>query len=169
MNKLPRVLKGFNAFINGDNQHGVLVEITRPKIARKTEDYTPGGGMGEMTIVHGFEKLTMEITSKGYDADMLKSMSGSIGGKLLRYQGALQEEDGTGYQVLKGEARGRITEADPGSDKQGEGGEHKFTVELVYWKESVDGAPIVEIDVIANKAAFGGNDERAGLRSALGL
>ena len=28
MNKLPRVLKGFNAFINGDNQHGVLVEIT---------------------------------------------------------------------------------------------------------------------------------------------
>lgn len=151
------------------NQYGVVVDITRPKISRQTETYTPGGAMTEMTVVHGFEKLTMEITSKGYDADMLKSMSGSIGGKLLRYQGALQEEDGTGYQVLKGEARGRITEADPGSDKQGEGGEHKFTVELVYWKESVDGEPIVEIDVIANKAVFGGNDERAGLRGALGL
>ena len=167
--KMPKVLKGFNLFVDGVSQYGVVVDITRPKISRQTETYTPGGAMTEMTVVHGFEKLTMEITSKGYDADMLKSMSGSIGGKLLRYQGALQEEDGTGYQVLKGEARGRITEADPGSDKQGEGGEHKFTVELVYWKQSVDGEPIVEIDVIANKAVFGGIDERAGLRGALGL
>ena len=167
--KMPKVLKSFNLFVDGVNQYGVLVDITRPKISRQTETCTPGGWMAGMTVVHGLEKLTMEITSKGYDADILKSMSGSIGGKLLRYQGALQEEDGTSYQTLKGEARGRITEADPGRDKQGGGGEHKFAVELVYWKESLDGAPIVEIDVIANKAAFGGIDERAGLRAALGL
>ena len=97
MNKLPRVLKGFNAFINGDNQHGVLVEITRPKIARKTEDYTPGG------------------------------------------------------------------------DKQGEGGEHKFKIALTYWKETLDGEDVVEIDMRNNVAKFGGKDERAGLRAALGI
>lgn len=55
----------------------------------------------------------MEITSKGYDADMLKTMTSAINGKLFRYQGALQEEDGTGYRILKGEGRGRIIEADP--------------------------------------------------------
>ena len=82
--------------------------------------------MMEMTVVHGFEKMELEITSKGYDADMLRSMTSSINGKLIRYQGALQQEDGGTYQELKGEARGRIIEADPGSDKQGEGGEHKF-------------------------------------------
>lgn len=167
--KMPKQLKGFNLFVDGENQYGVIVDISRPKIARKTEDYTPGGAMGEMTVVHGFDKLEMEITSKGYDADMLKSMSSSINGKLLRYQGALQEEDGEGYKVLKGEARGRIIEADPGSDKQGEGGEHKFKIALVYWKETVDGEEIVELDFLQNKAVFGGKDERAGLRQALGM
>ena len=103
--KMPRILKGFNLFVDGENQYGIVVDVTRPKIARKTEDYTPGGAMGEMTIVHGFEKLELEITSKGYDADMLRSMSSSINGKLIRYQGALQQEDGGEYQELKGEAR----------------------------------------------------------------
>ena len=70
---------------------------------------------------------------------------------------------------MRGEARGLIIESDPFSDKQGEGGEHKFKIALVYWKETLDGEPIVEIDVIGNKAAFGGKDEREGLRSALGI
>lgn len=167
--KMPKQLKGFNIFVDGENQYGVTVDISRPKIARKTEDYTPGGAMMEMTVAHGFEKLEMEITSKGYDADMLKSMTSAINGKLIRYQGALQEEDGTEYRVLQGEARGRIIEADPGSDKQGEGGEHKFKIALVYWKETLDGEPVIEIDVMGNKAIFGGKDERVSLRRALGM
>ena len=77
--------------------------------------------------------------------------------------------DGTEYRVLQGEARGRIIEADPGSDKQGEGGEHKFKIALVYWKETLDGEPVIEIDVMGNKAIFGGKDERASLRRALGM
>ncbi|OSI24641.1 phage major tail tube protein [Neisseria dumasiana] len=167
--KLPLNLKGFNLFVDGEDKYGLVVDVTRPKIARKTEDYTPGGAMTELTVVHGFEKLELEITCKGYDAEMLKSMVSSIAGKLIRYQGALQQEDESDYRVLKGEARGRIIEADPGSDKQSEGGEHKFKLALTYWKETLDGAPIAEIDVMGNKAVFGGVDERAGLRKALGL
>lgn len=167
--KLPLNLKGFNLFVDGEDKYGIVVDVTRPKIARKTEDYTPGGAMTELTVVHGFEKLELEITCKGYDAEMLKSMVSSIAGKLIRYQGALQQEDESEYRVLKGEARGRIIEADPGSDKQSEGGEHKFKLALTYWKETLDGEPIAEIDVMGNKAVFGGVDERAGLRKALGL
>lgn len=166
---LPRILKGFNAFINGDDKYGIVVNISRPKITRKTEDYLPGGVITEMTAVHGFNKLEMEISAKGYEAEMLKSMSSAIDGTLIRYQGALQVENNESYHVLKGEARGRIIEADPGSDKQGDGGEHKFKIALVYWKETLDGENIVEIDVLGNKAVFGGKDERAGLRKALGL
>ena len=167
--QLPRQLKGFTAFINGEDKYGIVVDIGRPKIARKTEDYTPGGAITEITAVFGFEKLELEITAKGYEADMLRSMSAAVGGTLVRYQGALQREDGADYQTLKGEARGRITEADPGSDKQGEGGEHKFKIALVYWKETLDGESVLEIDVLGNKALFNGRDERAGLRKALGL
>ena len=62
--------------------------------------------------------------------------------------------------LLRGQAFG---------DKQGEGGEHKFKIALVYWKETLDGQEILELDVLANKASFGGQDERAGLRKALGM
>lgn len=167
--KLPRHLKGVNAFVNGNNQYGVLMDISRPKIERDIEDYKAGGQMTEMGVAHGFKKLAMELTTKGYDADLLREMNISAGATIIRYQAALQQEDGSSYQTLQGEARGRIVEYDPGTDKQGEGGESKFKLELIYWRESLDGKDIVEIDVYGNKAAFGGKDERAGLRAALGM
>ena len=167
--KMPNILKGFNLFVDGENQYGVVVDVTRPKISRKTEDYTPGGGLGEMTVIHGIEKLEIELTSKGYDAELFKSMSHQISGNLLRYQGALHKEDETGAGELVGEARGRIIEADPGEDKAGEGGEHKFKYALTYWKETLDGETIAEIDILNNKFIIGGRDVRAGIRKALGL
>ncbi|MDK4590055.1 phage major tail tube protein, partial [Kingella kingae] len=57
----------------------------------------------------------------------------------------------------------------PGTDKQGEGGEHKFKVALTYWKETLDGEEILELDFMQNKASFGGVDERKELCQALGL
>lgn len=167
--QLPLILKGFNVFADGLNKHGVLMDVQRPKFAYKTEDYTPGGGMGEFTVIHGIEKLELELTSKGYDAELFKSASHKINGNLLRYQGALHKEDEDDYAELVGEARGRIIEADPGSDKAGEGGEHKFKYALTYWKETLDGEVIFEADLMNNKLVIGGKDIRAGLRKALGL
>ncbi|MDO5058764.1 MAG: phage major tail tube protein [Neisseria sp.] len=167
--QLPLILKGFNVFADGLNKYGVLMDVKRPKVAYKTEDYTPGGGLGEMTVIHGVEKLELELTSKGYDAELFKSMSHKISGNLLRYQGALHKEDEEDYTELVGEARGRIIEADPGEDKAGEGGEHKFKYALTYWKETVNGETVVEIDLLNNKFFIGGKDVRAGIRKALGL
>ena len=167
--QLPSILKGFNVFADGLNKHGVLMDVKRPKFAYKTEDYTPGGAAGEMTVIHGVEKLELELTSKGYDAELFKSISHRINGNLLRYQGALHKEDEEDYQELVGEARGRIVEADPGEDKAGEGGEHKFKYALTYWKETLNGETILEIDILQNKIIIGGNDIRAGMRKALGL
>lgn len=167
--KLPRHLKGFNIFINGDNQYGVVMDISRPKIEREIEDYKAGGQMTEIGVAHGFKKMVMEITTKGYDADLLRQVSDEVGGTLIRYKGALQQEDGEDYGTLQGEARGRIVEYDPGTDKQGEGGESKFKMELVYWKETLDGQEILEIDVFGNVVKVGGKDLRGGLRAALGM
>lgn len=167
--KLPMHLKAVNAFINGDNQYGVLMDISRPKIERDIEDYKPGGMMGEVGVAHGYKKLEMEFTVKGYHAEILRSMDIRAGATIIRFQAALQQEDGSDYHVLQGEARGRIVEYDAGTDKQGESGESKFKMELIYWRESLDGKDVVEIDVYGNKAAFDGKDERAGLRAALGM
>lgn len=167
--QLPRILKSFNVFTDGLNKDGVLMTVKRPDIKFKTEDYTPGGGMGEYTVIHGIEKLELELTSKGFDLELFKSISHKINGNLLRYQGALHKEDEETYQTLVGEARGRIIETTRNEDKAGEGGEQTFKYALTYWKETVDGEVIFECDLMANKLVIGGKDIRAGIRNALGL
>ena len=167
--KLPLKLKGFNLFFEGLNMHGMLGDITRPKIAIKTEDWRAGGMLGDVKIEQGLEALEIEITVGGYAAELLREMGGTISGKTLRYQGALQQDDSAEYAELVGEARGRLIEADPGSDKAGEGGEHKFKMALTYWRETLNGKALAEIDMLGNKMAINGHDQKAGLRRALGL
>lgn len=167
--QLPRLLKGFNVFTDGLNKHGVTMTVKRPAIKFKTEDFTPGGMIAEVVAVHGLEKLELELVSKGYDAELFKSVSHKIGGNLLRYQGSLHREDEDEHQTLVGEARGRIIEIDPGEDKAGEGGEHTFKYVLTYWKETLNGEVITEIDLMNNKVNIGGKDYFAGMRKALGL
>jgi len=156
--QLPRILKSFNVFTDGLNKDGVLMTVKRPDIKFKTEDYTPGGGMGEFTVIHGIEKLELELTSKGFDLELFKSISHKINGNLLRYQGALHKEDEETYQTLVGEARGRIIETTRSEDKAAEGGEQTFKYALTYWKETVDGEVVFEADLMANKLIIEAGD-----------
>ena len=167
--KLPLKLKGFNLFFEGLNMYGMVADVTRPKVTIKTEDYRAGGMLTDVKIEQGLEALELEITAGGYTAELLREMGGTIGGKTLRYQGALQQDDSGEFAELVGEARGRLIEADAGSDKAGEGGEHKFKMALTYWRETLDGKELAEIDMLGNKVVFNGVDQKAGLRRALGL
>jgi P2 family phage contractile tail tube protein len=167
--KFPKLLKAFNIFIDGVDHHAVIVDVTRPKISFKTNDYTPGGLMGVLKTRHGIEALELQLTMGGHEADVLGMMGGSIGSKTIRYQGALEDESTGEVLELVGEARGRINEADPGTDKQGDANEHKFTVHLTYYREQVNGKTIIEIDVMNNKCFINGKDYWAEFRKALGL
>ena len=43
---MPRKLKGFNLFQNGENFVGQVTEVTLPKLTRKMEDWQGGGMSG---------------------------------------------------------------------------------------------------------------------------
>ncbi len=68
-----------------------------------------------------------------------------------------------------GEARGRLLEVDHGTDKQGDNSEVKFKMSLVYWKETINGKNVYEIDALGSKLVIGDTDLRARRRAALGL
>ncbi len=167
--KLPALVKGFNLFVEGLNMHGLLVDITRPKIVFKMEEYQAGGQMTPVEVMQGLEKLELEITCGGITAEIIKSMGGTISGKTFRYQGAIEEDDTMGYKTLMGEGRGRIVELDKGDDKQGDNTETKFRIALTYWKETINGEVLTEIDARANKCFIGGVDQWSGLGQAIGL
>lgn len=167
--KLPLILKGQNIFIDGENLHGLVGDIERPKITQKMEEYRAAGMIAPVSIFHGLEKLSMSITIGGYGSDVLKMMGGKIDGKAIRYSGSAEREDEVGYVRVVGEGSGRITEADPGTDSQGDNGETKFNIELIRYKEIVGGVVVIDIDVLQNKYIVNGTDMYKDFNKGLGL
>lgn len=167
--RLPRKLKGFNAFLDGLNLDGECIEMTRPKIARKFEDYRPGGMDGTAKIDMGGEELECELKFGGYMEEVIARMGESINGTQIRLQGALQREDSGDYDELRIELRGRFAEIDPGSAKAGDDTETSTKFNPTYYKEILNGKTLCEIDILAGKWFTNGTDRLAGKRKALGL
>lgn len=167
---LPRKLKNFMLFNDGLAYLGEVPEVTLPKLTRKTDDYRAGGMNGSIKADFGLEGLEMEWTAAGYLVDVLKQF-GAIAhdAVALRFAGALQSDDSEEVVAIEVLARGRHTEIDFGTAKAGEATEKKIKTALSYYKLTVDGEDLVEIDLVNMVEVIGGVDRMAAVRSALGV
>ena len=165
--QLPRLFKGHNIFIEGYDLRGQIGDVERPKIALKMEEYRSGGMFGTAKVVQGLEVLEMTVTVSGYAAEVLRQFGGTIDSKVIRFAGAVEKDDETGFKKVSGEAAGRITEIDQGSNSAGENGEIKFKIDLVRYSESLDGKEILYADVLQNKLRVDGKDLYQGFGAAL--
>lgn len=166
---LPTLWKGVNLFVDGQNQYGIVADVTPPKITYKTDDWQGGGLVAPVKVEQGLEALEASFSLGGFSAEVMAQMGGSINGKTVRVQGALQRDDRDEYVELVAEMRGRITEADAGTAKQADNGEHKFTMPLTYYRLVVDGKEVIEIDILGGKCVINGKDQYANMRKALGV
>ncbi|SLM62812.1 MULTISPECIES: phage major tail tube protein [Dickeya] len=169
---LPKKLKYFNMFIDGDSYLGMIPELTLPKLSRKMEDYQGGGMPGSVSIDLGLEAgaLDMELTMGGVDARLLKKYgSPSADAIQFRFAGSYQSED-TGLSIpVEVQTRGRYTEVDTGSAKMGDDTTNKFTLKNTYYKLTIDGEDVIEIDVINAVFKSGGVDRMEQHRANMGL
>ncbi|MBY8604083.1 MAG: phage major tail tube protein [Burkholderia sp.] len=167
---MPRKLKGFNLFQNGENFVGQVVEVTLPKLTRKMEDYQGGGMSGPIKIDFGQEGIQLEWTCGGF----MRSVLGQYAitkhdGVLLRFAGGYQSEDSTHVDAIEIVIRGRHSEIDPGTAKSKEDTAFKVTTVASYYKLSVNGQDVIEIDFVNMIEKVNGNDLFAALRNAIGL
>lgn len=167
---LPRKLKNFNLFNAGRNYQGEVPEITLPKLTKKMEEYRAGGMDAPIDIDLGTEKLTMEWTCGGY----VKHAIGQFGalkhdGIILRFAGALQADDVEKTIPVEIVARGRHSEIDFGNAKAGDDTNVKINSSLSYYKLSIDGELVIEIDIINMVMIVDGKDQLQDVRMALGL
>ena len=165
--QLPRLFKGHNIFIEGYDLRGQIGDVERPKIALKMEEYRSGGMFGTAKVVQGLEALEMTVTVSGYAAEVLRQFGGTIDSKVIRFAGAVEKDDETGLKKVSGEAAGRITEIDQGSNSAGENGEIKFKIDLVRYSETLDGKEILYADVLQNKLRVDGKDLYQGFGATL--
>lgn len=167
---LPRKLKNMNLFDEGESFHGQVTSVTLPKLSRKMEDFRAGGMNGPVSVDMGMEALTMEWTCGGLMEPVLKQFAlpthDAVG---LRFAGAYQREDSAAVDAVEVVVRGRHKEMEMGDAKPGEESEFKVSSVLSYYKLTINGNTVVEIDLVGMVENVNGEDRLADQRKAIGL
>lgn len=166
---LPAKLKNFNLSVDGTSYLGEVTEFTQPKIAMQLEDYRAGGMIAPVGVNMGLEKLELEFKIGGHEEDLIKLFGGTISGNAFRFNGAYQHDDDDAVDAVEIVCRGRIVEMDEGNSKAGDDTEHTYKAALTYYKKTVNGVDILEIDTLNQIYIVGGKDRLAEIRKAMGL
>lgn len=167
---LPRKLKNFAVFVDGENYMGEVPEVKLPPITRKLEDYRSGGMGGDVKLDFGQEAMEGEIKAAGWLKGLLKTWGTSrVDGLMLRFAGALQSDDTGQITACEAVLRGRLSEWDSGTNKAGEATEHDYKMAVSYYKLTIDGQVIFEIDLVNMIEVVDGVDRMSQVRTALGV
>jgi P2 family phage contractile tail tube protein len=166
---LPRKLKNFNLFNEGQSYVGEVAEITLPKLSRKMESYLAAGMGGPVMADFGNEALTLEWTLNGFvEEALLQYGAASHSAVQLRFCGALDDDTG-GSDAVEVTVRGRHQSIDMGTIKPGTETAHKYSTVCSYYKLSINDRTLIELDFMNGILNIGGTDKYAAVRKAIGL
>lgn len=164
----PRKHINSNAYIEGESYLGVVAEFEEPKLALATEDYRGGGMLGTVKLDMGLEPLEATITLGGHEVNLIRLFgTTALDGVSLRLVSAYRADNGSAAQAVEIYINGRFNEIDVGKAKAGDNTEHKYTVQVAYYRRVVDGIAEIEIDMLNGIFAVNGNDRYAEIMAIL--
>lgn len=169
---MPRKLKNLNLFNDGNNYLGVVQSFTAPKLTRKLEAYRGGGMNGAVNSDQGMDDgaLDAQWTMGGMETSMLAQYGiAGAGACLLRFTGALQRDDTGDVDAVEIVLRGRHKEIDHGEWKPGETSPVTIQSVCSYYKLSINGQVLIEVDLLNMVEVVNGVDRLAEHRKAIGL
>lgn len=167
---LPKVLKNFNLFLDARGMAGLAEEIQLPKLELVTEEFRGAGMLGPIDLDLGVNALKLEFTLAEFNADVLKSWGiVDAGGINARFLGAAVASDGSGTDAIEVSVRGRWKSLDMGTVKGKDLAKLKVEMPLTYYRYTLNGATLIEIDMISGKMVVDGKDITADIMSALGI
>lgn len=170
---LPRKLKYLNLFNDGLSYMGVVNSVTLPKLTRKLENYRGAGMNGAAPVDFGLDDdaLTFDWTIGGIPDETLWAQYALPGADAvpLRYAGSYQRDDTGEVVAVEIVVRGRHKEFDGGDSKQGEDTETKISTQCTYYKLTMNGKELIEIDVINMIEKVNGVDRLEQHRRNIGL
>jgi len=167
---LPSKLKNFNIFNDGNNYQGQVAEVNLPKLTRKMEEWRGSGMNGPIKVDMGQEAMSMEWTVGGMMRGVLEQWGVTThNGVMVRFAGGYQSQDSDAVDAVEVVVRGRHSEIDMGTAKPGDDTAIKIVTEVSYYKLTINGQDVIEIDVIGMVEKVGGTDRLQSLRQAIGL
>jgi uncharacterized protein len=166
---LPLKLKNMNLVVAGRGLAGKATEVTLPKVTAKLEEFRAGGMDAPVEFDMGLEKMEGSFTLAEYNADVLVLFGLTLGNSTdVTMRGYAEDEVGNS-QTIVAQMRGRLKDQDPGSWKPGDNAELKGAISCTYYKLTINGKPIYEIDVPNMVRKINGVDQLAKQRNALGI
>lgn len=169
MIQYPRVLKNMNLFVDGRGYAGRVDEIELPKLTLKTEEHRAGGMDLPVEIDLGMEKLESTMTISDFDPEVFR-LFGLLDRQdtPITVRGAIQRQ-GEAAQPVVIAMRGGWKEIDSGTWKPGDKSTLKVAAALNYFRLSINGQEVVEIDAKNMLRRIGGTDQMASIRNAIGI
>jgi P2 family phage contractile tail tube protein len=167
---LPRDTKGWNLFVDGRGFAGEASEVTPPKLTRKMDEFRAGGMDAPVKLDLGQEAMQGSFKIRGDSPELLRKWGLTTHDGLgIRLRRAVKSDSGGLVQAVEEVWRGRFSEIDQGSYKSGDPNEKSYTAELTYYRHTVDGQVITEIDVVNMICIVNGVDVLQAQRDALGI
>jgi uncharacterized protein len=169
---MPRKLKNLNLFNDGNSYLGVAKSVTLPALARKMESYRGGGMNGPVKADLGFsdDGIQFEWKTGGIDLISLRQFGTvNASGVALRFSGPYQQDDTGEVSNVEVVVRGRHETIEMGDAQPGEDTEHSMTTTCTYYKLTVDGEEVIEIDLLNFVEKVNGVDMLEKHRAAMGI
>lgn len=169
---LPKKLKLMNLYNEGNSYLGQTGEVTLPKLSRKLENWRGGGMNGNVKVDLGLGDDVNEMTWKlgGLDKLVLQQFGAAkVSAFGLRFAGSYQRDDTGETDAVEIVVRGRHEEIDFGNAKAGDDTETTIKTIWTYYKLSINGETVIEIDIVGVKEVVNGVDLLEEHRNNIGL
>lgn len=170
---MPRKLKFMNVFLDGYSYQGVAESVTPPKLTRKLENWRGAGMNGVAPVDFGLDDdaLSMEWSLGGFPDEAIWALYGATSADAVpvRFAGSYQRDDTGEIVPVEMVMRGRQKEIDTGEAKQGEDTTAKISVVCTYYKLTLNGKEMVEIDTLNMIEKVNGVDRLEQHRRNIGL
>lgn len=169
---MPRKLKNLNLFNDGNSYLGVAKSVTLPALGRKMEAYRGGGMNGPVKADLGLsdDGIQFEWKTGGLDLISLRQFGAvNASSVALRFSGPYQQDDTGEVSNVEVVVRGRHETIEMGDAQPGEDTEHSMTTTCSYYKLTVDGEEIIEIDLLNFVEKVNGVDMLEKHRTAMGI
>lgn len=169
---MPRKLKNLNLFNDGNSYLGLVKSLTLPSLGRKMEAYRGGGMNGPVKADLGMsdDGIQFEWKTGGLDLISLRQFGAvNASSVALRFSGPYQQDDTGETSNVEVVVRGRHETIEMGEAKAGEDTEHSVKTTCSYYKLTVDGEEIIEIDLLNFVEKVNGVDMLEKHRTAMGI
>lgn len=167
---LPRKLKDFNLFGDGNNWQGQIPSLSLPELARSMEEYRGAGMDGPVEVDMGQNLIEMEWTAAGIITEIWDGYGATAhDASLLRFTGSYESDETGEVVAVEVVVRGRHKTIAMGDVEPGGNNQIQVTTSCSYYKLTVAGEVIIEIDQAGGVFRVRGKDRLAARRRALGL